>query len=269
MRKYGIAITIVAALCFYTTYAISAQTKKESKTYALIVSGISKDTQDKITKALEIATLHNFLQSRNQSAPETIKLLTADTSQKNSAGSSQFVNIEKTISQLESVISSDDRFIFYYTGQANVIGNQLRFNLPGEDMTQQQLAQLLKNVKASSILIVLDCPASGLTVKELSGKGRIIICSCTDQQQFTSKFGEFFVPALSNTETDIDKNDKISVLEVFISTSRQVEDWYRKQQLIITETPVLDDSGDGKASKEPWRYMLDVKDGLNASEFFL
>jgi hypothetical protein len=268
MRKVIEIIIVLILLCFYAVPALPAEVEKKSNIYALIVSGISKDTQDKITRALEVSELQRFLKEKNQAESETIKILAADTARNNTANSSQLANIEKIMIQFESAISSMDRFVFYYTGQANVVENQLRFNLPGEDMTQDQLALLLKNIKASSILIVLDCPASGLAVKELSGTGRIIICSCTEEQRYSSRLGEFFVPALSKSETDIDKDGRISVLEAFISASKQVEEWYQKKQLIITETPVLDDNGDGRASKEPWRYMLDVKDGLMSAEFF-
>ena len=267
--KYIEIIILVVLSCFYATPVRSAETEKKSpRTYALIVNGISKDTQDKITRAMEVSQLQRFLKENKQIVPETIKMLAADAVKNNNENGSQLANIEKIMIQFGSVISSSDRFIFYYTGQANVAGSQLRFNLRGEDMTQWQLARLLKNIKSSSILIVLDCPASGLAVKDLSGTGRIIICSCTEEQRYSSRFGEYFVPSLTKTETDIDKDGKISVLEAFISASKQVEQWYQKKELIITETPVLDDNGDGRASREPWRYMLDVKDGLMSAEFF-
>ena len=253
-------------MLIYTAVSVKSA---DGKTYGLIISGISKNIEDKIARSKEVSNLQKFLLDSNIGTTETIKLLTPDNTGNNNTNSSQLENIRKTINHLESIINPSDRFIFYYSGQANVVSQQLRFNLPGEDMTQKQLSILLENVKASSFLIVLNCPASGLAVKELSGKGRIIICSCTDEQHFSGKFGEYFVPALSDTETDIDRNGKVSILEVFIVTSKHVEDWYQQKQLIITETPVLEDNGDGKASKQPWRYMLDVKDGLMASEFFL
>ncbi len=263
IKKTEIFMIIFTLFALTATFAESAK----GKTYALVISGISKDIQDNIARARAVSDLQKFLLDKNVVTSETIKVLTTDNTG-NNPNSSQLENLQKTINNFESLINSNDRFIFYYTGQANVIGEQLRFNLPGEDMTQKQLSILLKNIKASSVLIVLDCPASGLAVKELSGKGRIIICSCTGEQRFSVKFSEYFIPALADTETDIDKDGRISILEVFIATSKHVEDWYRENQLVITETPVLDDNGDGKASKEPWRYMLDVKDGLLASEFF-
>jgi hypothetical protein len=256
-------ITVIFAL------AMTCIKSADAKTYALFISGINKDTQDRVVRSVSASNFYMYLTDSNIVTLETVKLLTADNTGNNNVNNSLFENIRKTLNNFESVIIPSDRFIFYYTGQANVVGDNLRFNLPGEDMTQKQLSTLLKNIKASSFLIVLDCPVSGLAVKELSGTGRIIICSCTDEQRFSPKFSEYFVSALTDTKTDIDQNGKVSILEVFIETSKRVEDWYRQKRLILTETPVLDDNGDGKASKEPWRYMIDVRDGLAASEYFL
>ena len=257
-------VLLVTLLSFSSAIAESAP----GKTYALVISGINKHTQDIIARAQAVSDLQKFLLDKTKGTTDAVKILTPD-AERNSATTSRLENIRKIMNHFESVVTPADRFVFYYTGQANVVGQQLRFNLPGEDITQAQLAQLLERIKATSILIVLDCPASGLAVKALSRRGRIIICSCTDEQVFSAKFGEYFISALTGAETDIDENGKVSILEVFIGTSKKVEDWYRQKQLIITETPVLDDNGDGTASKEPWRYMIDVKDGLMASEFFL
>ena len=237
-----------------------------AKTYAMVICGICRDKQYETIKTKMIIDLQSYLLNKTEVTSDTIKVLTPDGTGNNS---SQFTNIKKVMSDFESVIKPEDKFIFFYTGQANVVNQQLRLNLPDEDITQVQLGELLKNIKASSNLIVLDCPASGLAVKELSAKDRIIICSCTDEQRFTIKFSEYFVPALNNTESDIDGDGKISILEAFIAASKNVQDWYRTKNLILTETPVLDDNGDGKASKEPWRYIIDMKDGLAASKFFL
>lgn len=241
----------------------------EGKTYAIIMRGISKDEQFKVARTINLINLRDYLLNNTEAASDTINVLIPEDTGNNNVNSSQFTNVQKIVANLESVINSDDKFIFYYTGQANVVNQQLRFNLPGDDITQVELGQLLTNIKASSMLIVLDCPASGLAVKELSAKGRIIICSCTDEQRFSMKFGEYFISALTSSETDIDNDNKKSILEVFLSTSKNIQDWYRKEKLLLNETPVLDDNGDGKPSKEPWRYIIDMKDGLASSKFFL
>ncbi len=241
----------------------------EGKTYALIINGINKDPQNKLARTKTTIDLQTYLLNNTEVTFDTMKILIPDKAENNNANNSHFANVKKVITDFESVIKPEDKFIFYYTGQANVVNKQLRFNLPNDDVTQKEMGELIKNIKAASMLIVLDCPAAGLAVKELSAKGRIIICSCTDQQSFSIKFGESFISALNNTETDIDNDGKKSILEVFISTSKNVEDWYRKEKLLLNETPVLDDNGDGEPSKEPWRYIIDLKDGLASSKFFL
>lgn len=241
----------------------------EGKTYAMIINGINKDNQNKMARTRTAIDFQTYLLNNTEVTFDTIKILTPDETGNNNTNGSQYTNVQKIIADFESVIKSEDKFIFYYTGQANVVNQQLRFNLPNADITHVEVGQMLKNIKAASMLIVLDCPAAGLAVKELSAKGRIIICSCTEEQNFSIKFGEYFISALNNNETDIDNDGKKSILEVFISTSKNVEDWYRKEKLLLNETPVLDDNGDGKPSKEPWRYIIDMKDGLTSSRYFL
>ena len=57
--------------------------------------------------------------------------------------------------------------------------------------------------------------------------------------------------------------------KAFTSACREVDDFYRLQSLLTTETPVLEDNADGAASKQPWKYEQNKMDGLAASRFFL
>ena len=50
---------------------------------------------------------------------------------------------------------------------------------------------------------------------------------------------------------------------------KNIYDLYEKQNLLKTESPVLEDDGDGIPSQQPWQYKIEKNDGLNASEFFL
>ena len=45
--------------------------------------------------------------------------------------------------------------------------------------------------------------------------------------------------------------------------------FYRSKGLLKTETPLLEDNGDGVASDKPWRFKQDKTDGAAASKFFL
>jgi hypothetical protein len=274
MKKIGYAILITFILCVITTVTEGGTDKNREqagrKTYALVVGGISKEPQDKISMTKAVTELQKLLKENPEVSDQTLTILVAgDFPAESIFGISTAENIQKTIKSIGAATKADDRFVFYYIGQANIVAGKLRFNLPGADMTDEQLVQWIKEIKASSMLIVLDCPGSGLAAKVMSGRDRVVICSCTDEQKYRTRFSEYFLPALVGKESDTNSDGKISVLEAFTTASRQIDDWFRQNKLLTTEIPVLDDNGDGRPSKEPWRYKLDGGDGLAAAEFFL
>ena len=146
----------------------------------------------------------------------------------------------------------------------------MRFNLPGPDITQNSLADWLKPIRASTILIVLDCPGAGSATKALTAKeGRIIVCACQAEQHYSTQFSRYFIPAFNDPGADSNGDDCVSVLEAFTWASKQVDDWYRQRKLLTTETPVLEDNGDGIPNERPWRYETSLADGKISSTTFL
>jgi hypothetical protein len=249
--------------------ANTEQEQLKKNTYAIVVNGISKDPTDQSAKTKAVSSVQYYLQNNLKIDSERLCVLKAgDSPAAANTGTSTVKNIQNAINNFASIIKPDDRFIFYYIGQANVIGENLRINLPGADVTPEQLALWMKEFKASSMLIIFDCPGSGLAAKALSGPGRVILGSCTAEQHYTTRFSEYFIPALTDSQTDMNEDGKISILEAFTTTSKKIDDWYRQEKLLTTETPVLEDNGDGQPSKEPWRYKLDNTDGRIAAEFF-
>jgi len=271
--------TLIVSLLILASESVMAETPsaersrkpEESKnTYALIVSGINKDPEERLAKDKAVMNLRRLfltnvkvesnrlsvLADSNSSVPEGSRISTAE-------------NLKEVIKAFTAAIKPADRFIFYYVGQANVVTNKLRFNLPGKDITHEQLGKWLNEIKASSMLIVLDCPGAGLAVKTVAGQGRIVIGACTGEQHYSTQFSEYFIPALVDNKSDTDGDGKVSLLEAFTFASKQLDDLYRRQQLLKTETPVLEDNGDGVPGRQPWRYKQDETDGLAASMFFL
>jgi hypothetical protein len=248
-------------------------------TYALIVSGMNKDPNDRLAKDRIVTNLRKFFLSDARLRPEHVSILVADnhvtpsavegSAVREGARTSTVDNLSQTLATFAAKIQPADRFVFYYTGQANTVAGKLRLNLPGQDITHQGLAECINQIKASSMMIVLDCPGAGLAAKAITGKGRIVVCGCEAQQHYSTKFGEYFVPALADPNSDTDGNGKVSVLEAFTLACKQSEDWYRQRNLLKTETPVLEDNADGVPSPQPWRYESDKADGLLASKLFL
>ena len=103
----------------------------------------------------------------------------------------------------------------------------------------------------------------------MTGPGRIAIFGARSDQPYSTRFSEYFVPALVDITADTNGDSNISLLEAFTLASMQLDDLYRLQDLLKTENPVLDDDGDGIPSQQPWRYEQEENDGLAASKFFL
>ena len=242
---------------------------EKQNTYVLIVSGINKDSNEREAKSKALMNLWEFFLDNAKVEPDRLNVLVgSDSSARKDSKISTVENLKNTLNMLADVIKPTDRFIFYYAGQANVVVETLRLNLPGSDITHKQLAEWINQIKASSVLIVLDCQGAGLAAKAMTGQGRIIVCGSRSDQHYSTRFSKYFVPALVDIKADTNGDGKVSLLEGFTSAARQLDKLYRQQHLLKTETPVLEDNGDGVPSQQPWRYKQDNKDGLAASKFF-
>jgi hypothetical protein len=246
------------------------KTTRNINTYALIVSGINKHLKEQQAKDKAVIDLRNFFRNNTGIKPDRITVLVDSKSLvRKDVKISTAENLKEQLNAFAATVKPEDRFIFYYVGQANIVADKLRLNLPGADITHAQLAEWINQIKTSSMLIVLDCPSAGLAVKAMSGKERIVIGACTEEQHYSTKFSEYFIPGLTNNESDTNNDSRISLLEAFTFASKQLDDFYHRQELLKTETPILEDNADGIPSSQPWRYKVDKTDGLAASFFFL
>jgi hypothetical protein len=274
MRKV-IIIFLLAIMCeFHSANALDVEqnieSKENGKTYVLIISGISKNSKERLAKDYAVMGLRRFVLDNAGVESDRLSVLTdRESSVRKDSIVSTAGNLKEQIDRFAAIVNTADRFIFYYMGQANIVSDTLRLNLSGPDITHNQLAEWINGIKASSMLIVLDCPGAGLAVKAVTGPDRIIIGACTAEQHYSTQFSEYFVPALLDEKSDTDEDGRISLLEAFTYASKSVDDFYRRQALLTTETPVLEDNADGIPSRQPWRYKQNKMDGLAASRFFL
>ena len=274
MKRTIIVILLIIASGSATagTPAVERSPKptETKNTYAMIIGGINKDPKERLAKDKVVLNLRRFFLNNAKLKPARLSVLVADNSSLGKGlNISNAENLKETIKTFAAAVQPADRFIFYYVGQANIVAGKLRLNLPGEDITHEQLAEWINRIRASSMLLVLDCPGAGLAVKDMTGQGRIIIGACTAEQHYSTRFSEYFVPSLLDSKSDTDSDGKVSLLEAFTFASKQLDDWYFRLLFLKTETPILEDNADGFPSRQPWRYKQGNTDGREASKFFL
>jgi hypothetical protein len=269
-------LTMMAGVMFFPAFSAfgkpvaTSRTTPPAKTHVLIIGGINKDVEERQSKDRSVLKLRKTAPAVFHAKTEEVFTLVDKASLVGRpTGLCTAQVMEKALKDLADRVQPGDRFIFYYIGQANVVNGQLRFNLSGPDITPDDLSKWIGNIKASTMVIVLDCPGAGLAIKPLAGKGRILLAGARGDQLYSTRFSEFFIPALSNPECDLNHDSRISLLEAFQRAGIEMDEFYRQRNFMKTENPLLEDDGDGIPSQQPWLYKKSKKDGLRAAHFFL
>ena len=74
----------------------------------------------------------------------------------------------------------------------------------------------------------------------------MITATDSPAQKYATVFPEYFVKAMKEASTDLDKNGRTSIFEVFTAASAAVKQHYEQRGQLTTERALLDDNGDGK-----------------------
>jgi Peptidase C13 family len=171
---------------------------------------------------------------------------------KRTTGKSTEQEVQKAFATVAKNAKEDDVVFVVLIGHGTFDGKIAKFNLPGPDMTPADFAPLLKSLPAKHVVFVNTASSSGPFLEELAAPGRTIVTATrTGAERFATLFGGYFVDALFSDTADADKNKRISVLEAFDAAKLGVARAYEQEGIMLTEHPLLDDSGDGKGVADP------------------
>jgi hypothetical protein len=186
-----------------------------------------------------------------------------DQDAKRATGKSTKQEIAAAFGRLAKLANEDDVVFVVLIGHGTFDGKVAKFNVPGPDLTPADFAPLLKSLRSKHVVFVNTASASAPFLAELSGPGRTIVTATrTGAERFATLFGGQFIDALTSDAADADKNRRISVLEAFTAAKLGVARAYEQQGIMLTEHPLLDDSGDKEGSPDP---KPDGKNGRVAS----
>ena len=79
----------------------------------------------------------------------------------------------------------------------------------------------------------------------------ILTATKTGFERNETVFTEFFVEAFAQDGADVDKDERVSVLEAFNYARLQTARSYEADKRLLTEHAMLDDNGDGEGSTRP------------------
>lgn len=176
-------------------------------------------------------------------------------------------NVEAALTAVAARARPDAQIVIVLFGHGSSRSGESRFNLPGPDMTAADFAQLLALFPTQRITFVNTASASGDFIAALSGERRIVVTATKSGfERNQTLFGKFFSEAFSGARADVDKDERVSVLEAFQYARSEVARTYDQQNRLLTEHAQLDDNGDGQGTTEP---DPEAPDGAVAQVTFL
>lgn len=146
---------------------------------------------------------------------------------------------------------SDD-FVLMLIGHGSFDDTEYKFNLVGPDLTATEIAVMCDHIPAKRQLVVDTTSASGGAVSALERSGRIVITATkSGTEKNATVFARYFAEALQDVSADVDKNESLTVAEVYTYASRKTAAFYDSQKRLATEHAVFNDTGRGEAVRDP------------------
>ncbi len=213
--------------------------------FAVVITGISGE--EAYTKKFAEWTnkLRDLLTSKLGFAEEKTFVLTEKPEGEERRATAE--GVRQLFVELKNTLKADNQLFVFFIGHGSFVDKVAKFNLVGPDLSVNEYAALFNALPAKTMVIVNMASASGEFVKPLSGEGRIVITATrSGMEQNATRFPEFFIGALGNTEADADKNGRVSVFEAFEYASKMTEASFKQKGVLATEHSLLEDNGDGK-----------------------
>lgn len=160
-------------------------------------------------------------------------------------------NVTRAIGEIAARAAPDDQILLVLIGHGTAQGDEGQFNLPGPDLSAEELAAALAAFPTQTVAVVHTGSSGGGFIAPLSGPHRIVVSATrTVRERNATEFPGYFVEALSGSGADMDKDGRVSLLEAFVYARAEVARHYEEENELLVEHAVLDDNGDGEGSPD-------------------
>jgi hypothetical protein len=232
MMRWGGGVVGCAALALALVPALArAQT-----TRALIISGVSGEPRLAQQFERDVASMRQALSTRFGAT--AVALTETSTPRSDKAG------ITQALQTLARDSKQGEQVLIVLVGHASAQGGDVRFNIPGPDITADEIARALEPLQGRDLAIVVATSSSGAFISPLNGAGRTIVTATkSGGQNEEVVFAGHFAKALSEDVADINKDGGVSLTEAFEYSKREVARFYQQHNRIATEQATLSGAG--------------------------
>lgn len=233
--------------------SISSSLAAQGRTHATLIVGLGGSEEYRASFHAEASQIYRALVDQHGLSADDITYLgeRVELDPQMIEQRSTRANVLQHFGELAQHAGPMDRLFVVMIGHGTSNGGTVQFNLPGPDLTPEDFLEGLAAFPTQTLALVATGSASGGFIRPLSGPNRILVAATRSERQLNAtEFGQFFAEAMSGADSDLDHDDRVSVLEAFLFTRREVERLYADQNEIRTEAAVLDDNGDGEPSHD-------------------
>lgn len=152
-------------------------------------------------------------------------------------------NVLAYFTDLASQMQGNDSLAVYLVGHGSYDDHEYKFNIPGPDITGQDLLGALAANPGGNQLVVIPGSASGAIRERLMADNRTLILGTrSGAERHATRFGEYFAAALNDSAADLDKNRLVTAEEAFRYAERLVTDYFERNGQLATEHPRMEGS---------------------------
>lgn len=218
------------SLCLLVSVALLLQAQSGA-TYFLIVGGLGGEPDYEQRFAAYVNDLEKICRSL-AGDPAQVAALSGKGATREA--------IQGAFEKLARRATSSDSLAVFLVGHGSFDGSMYKFNIPGSDLTGQDLRGLLDRVPASRQLLVAATSSSGACA-DLAREGRVVVTATrSGTERNATVFARYWVEALRDPAADTDKNETISAQEAFRYAEEKVKRFYADQKRLATEHPRME-----------------------------
>ena len=135
-----------------------------------------------------------------------------------------------------------------FIGHGTYNRREAHFNLAGPDLSAGELKGWLEDFQRP-LVVINTTSSSGAFLPVLSTSNRIVVTATKSGTEVNyPSFGSYLANGLLKPEADLNNDGENSVFELFHYAARQTSNFYEQEGRIQTETPLIDDNGDGRGT---------------------
>lgn len=234
---------------------------------ALIICGLSGDAEHRELFRDTVESLSTGLTSHHGFAADNVRVLWGDEPEDQdppAIGASPRIAGRETITAaaeaLRGEVQPGDALWVIVLGHGHYDGRYSWLNVAGPDLNQVEFGQLFAGIKCREQVFFITTACSGFFLKPLAMPGRVVISATepdleVNETLFPYKLAEAIGTPAALGEIDLDQDQRVSVLDLYLWTVRETAQQYVTDELLATEHALLDDSGDGRGTEVQADYL--------------